>query len=236
MQVDDEFACMTDADLINETRRLESDKRNLDAKLKRMANENKQLDSRIKENTEKLKMSTQLPHMVANVAEILDVEDEDEEGKEGSGFAIKKTELQKKMKKALVVKTSGRGTYYLPVLGLLEPEDIKPNELVAVNKESFVVYEKLPPEYDSRVKAMEVDEKPAENYGDVGGLDKQLQELQEAVVLPMTHKEKFQKLGIRPPKGVLMFGPPGTGKTLMARACATETNATFMKLAGPELV
>lgn len=84
---------MTDADLINETRRLESEKRNLDAKLKRMANENKQLDLRIKENTEKLKMSTQLPHMVANVAEILDVEDEDEEGKEGSGFAIKKTEL-----------------------------------------------------------------------------------------------------------------------------------------------
>ena len=54
----DEFAGMTDADLINETRRMESDKRNLDAKLKRMANENKQLDLRIKENTEKLKMST----------------------------------------------------------------------------------------------------------------------------------------------------------------------------------
>lgn len=124
----------------------------------------------------------------------------------------------------------------MPVLGLVEPEDLKPNELVAVNKESFIVYEKLPPEYDSRVKAMEIDERPEENYGDVGGLDKQLQELQEAIVLPMTHKEKFQKLGIRPPKGVLMHGPPGTGKTLMARACAAETKATFLKLAGPELV
>lgn len=49
---------------------------------------------------------------------------------------------------------------------------MKPNELVAVNKESFIVYEKLPPEYDSRVKAMEIDERPEENYGDVGGLDK----------------------------------------------------------------
>jgi len=55
-------------------------------------------------------------------------------------------------------------------------------------------------------------------------------------VLPMTHKDRFQKLGIRPPKGVLLYGPPGTGKTLMARACAAQTNATFLKLAGPQLV
>jgi hypothetical protein len=55
-------------------------------------------------------------------------------------------------------------------------------------------------------------------------------------VLPMTHKDRFQKLGILPPKGVLLYGPPGTGKTLMARACAAQTNATFLKLAGPQLV
>ena len=55
-------------------------------------------------------------------------------------------------------------------------------------------------------------------------------------MLPMTHKERFQKLGVRPPKGVLLYGPPGTGKTLMARACAAQTNATFLKLAGPQLV
>ena len=65
---------------------------------------------------------------------------------------------------------------------------------------------------------------------------KQIQELVEAIVLPMTHKERFEKLGVRPPKGVLLYGPPGTGKTLMARACAAQTNATFLKLAGPQLV
>lgn len=64
----------------------------------------------------------------------------------------------------------------------------------------------------------------------------QIQELVEAIVLPMTHKERFQKLGVRPPKGVLLYGPPGTGKTLMARACAAQTNATYLKLAGPQLV
>lgn len=58
----------------------------------------------------------------------------------------------------------------------------------------------------------------------------------EAIVLPMTHKERFDSLGIKPPKGVLLYGPPGTGKTLMARACAAQTNATYLKLAGPQLV
>merc|ERR1711990_15686 len=86
------------------------------------------------------------------------------------------------------------------------------------------------------VKAMEVDEKPTEEDSDVGGLDKQIEELIEAIVLPMTHKEKFKSLGIKPPKGVLMYGPPGTGKTLLARACAAQTDACFLKLAGPSLV
>ena len=60
---------------------------------------------------------------------------------------------------------------------------------------------------------MEVDEKPTEDYSDIGGLDKQIRELVEAIVLPMTHKKHFENLGIRPPKGVLLYGPPGTGKT-----------------------
>lgn len=105
-----------------------------------------------------------------------------------------------------------------------------------VNKDSYLVLEKLPVEYDSRVKAMEVDERPTEQYGDIGGLDKQIQELIEAVVLPMTHKDRFLSLGIQPPKGVLLYGPPGTGKTLLARACAAQTKSAFLKLAGPQLV
>jgi 26S proteasome regulatory subunit T5 len=83
---------------------------------------------------------------------------------------------------------------------------------------------------------MEVDERPTEDYTDIGGLDKQIQELIEAVVLPMTHGDKFETIGIRAPKGVLLYGPPGTGKTLLARACAKNTEAVFLKLAGPQLV
>ncbi|CAL7946803.1 unnamed protein product [Xylocopa violacea] len=109
-------------------------------------------------------------------------------------------------------------------------------DLDAQRKDSYLVLETLPAEYDARVKAMEVDERPTEQYSDIGGLDKQIQELIEAVVLPMTHKEKFENLGIQPPKGVLLYGPPGTGKTLLARACAAQTKSTFLKLAGPQLV
>lgn len=112
--------------------------------------------------------------------------------------------------KCAVIKTSTRQTYFLPVIGLVDPEEMKPADLVGVNKDSYLILEKLPAEYDSRVKAMEVDARPTEEYNDIGGLDKQIQELIEAVVLPMTHKEKFENIGIHPPKGVLLYGPPGT--------------------------
>ncbi|KAL4689622.1 hypothetical protein H8959_012413 [Pygathrix nigripes] len=90
----------------------------------------------------------------------------------------------------------------------------------------------LPTEYDSRVKAMEVDERPMEQYSDNGGLDKQIQELVVAIFLSMNHNEKFENLGIQP----LMYGPPGMGKTLLAWACRAQTKTTFLKLAGPQLV
>lgn len=138
--------------------------------------------------------------------------------------------------KSAVIKTSTRQTIFLPIPGLVDSATLIPNDLIGTNKDSYLILEKLPAEYDSRVKAMEVDEKPTEEYSDIGGLDKQIQELVEAVVLPMTHKEKFDAIGIMPPKGVLLHGPPGTGKTLLARACAKQTDAIFLKLAAPQLV
>lgn len=83
---------------------------------------------------------------------------------------------------------------------------------------------------------MEVDERPKEKFSDVGGLEKQIQEMTEVVIWPLKMKDLFKKLGVIPPKGVLMYGPPGTGKTLMARAVAAQTKSTFLKLAGPQLV
>merc|ERR1719453_628282 len=187
---------------------------------------------RIKENNDKIKLNKQLPYLVANVIELLDMDAEDEPEEDGANIDL---DAHRKGK-CCVLKTSTRQTIFLPVPGLVEPEKLKPADLVGVNKDSYLILEALPSEFDSRVKAMEVDEKPTEDYSDIGGLDKQIQELVEAVVLPMTHKERFAKIGIKPPKGVLLYGPPGTGKTLIARACAAQTNACFLKLAGPQLV
>lgn len=68
-------------------------------------------------------------------------------------------------------------TIFLPVIGLVPAEDMKPGDLVGVNKDSYLILDMLPAEYDSRVKAMEVDEKPEEQYTDIGGLDKQIEEV-----------------------------------------------------------
>lgn len=138
--------------------------------------------------------------------------------------------------KCAVIKTSTRQTIFLPIIGLVDSESLRPGDLIGVNKDSYLVLDKLPAEYDSRVKAMEVDERPTETYSDIGGLDKQVEELVEAIVLPMQQEDRFKNLGIKPPKGALMYGPPGTGKTLLARACAAQTKACYLKLAGPSLV
>lgn len=164
------------------------------------------------------------------ITQILDVDPEGEE--DGAN-----QDLDSMRKgKCAVIKTSTRQTVFLPLIGLVPPEELQPGDLVGVNKDSYLVLDKLPAEFDSRVKAMEVDERPTETYTDIGGLEKQIEELVEAIVLPMEHADRFKTLGIKPPKGCLMYGPPGTGKTLLARACAAQTNACYLKLAGPSLV
>ena len=119
--------------------------------------------------------------------------------------------------------------------GMLYGQEIHPGDFVGINKGTCMLYQLLPTEYDKRVKAMLLEEKPTDDYTDIGGLDKQIQELQEAVVLPLTRPELFTELGIRAPKGILLYGPPGTGKTLLARACAKQTDAAFIKLSATVL-
>lgn len=89
---------------------------------------------------------------------------------------------------------------------------------------------------DPSLRAMKVEKAPLESYADIGGLDTQIQEIKEAVELPLTHPQIYEEMGIRPPKGVILYGPPGTGKTLLAKAVASETSATFLRMVGSELI
>lgn len=227
---------MSNAELRQRTTMIENEIRMMKSDLQRIRHESQGQQERIKENIEKVKVNKQLPYLVGNVVEILEPEAEDgmeSEDEEDGGAAD--ADANRKTRSA-VIRTSTRQTIYLPIPGLVDVDKLKPSDLIGTNKDSYLILETLPSEYDSRVKAMEVDEKPTEEYSDIGGCDKQIQELVEAVVMPMTHKDMFDTIGIRPPKGVLLHGPPGTGKTLLARACANQTNAIFLKLAGPQLV
>ncbi len=96
--------------------------------------------------------------------------------------------------------------------------------------------------YVTEETRLEVKEKPEERragcvtYEDIGGLKKEIELIREMVELPLKHPEVFQRLGIEPPKGVLLYGPPGTGKTLLAKAVACESDAYFISINGPEIV
>ena len=235
--IDQEILSLSTQELQTRTKLLDNEIRIFRSELQRLSHENNVMLEKIRDNKEKIKNNKQLPYLVANVVEIMDMDevegkDDNESNTQGGNVNLDNAAQGK----AAVVKTSSRQTVFLPMVGLVEPDKLKPNDLVGVNKDSYLILDTLPSEFDSRVKAMEVDEKPTETYSDVGGLDKQIEELVEAIVLPMQRADKFKDLGIRAPKGALMYGPPGTGKTLLARACAAQTNATFLKLAAPQLV
>ncbi|KAJ8603729.1 hypothetical protein CTAYLR_000236 [Chrysophaeum taylorii] len=231
-ELDPEIMSMSSDEIRQRTRMIENDVRIMKSEIQRIRHESDSQKEKIKENQDKIKLNKQLPYLVGNVVEVLQLEGEEEEEEDGMAQDVD----AQRTGKSVVIRTSTRQTIYLPVPGLVDAGELTPGDLVGTNKDSYLILEKLPAEYDSRVKAMEVDEKPSEEYSDIGGCDKQITELVEAVVLPMTHKEMFDAIGIRPPKGVLLFGPPGTGKTLLARACAKQTDAIFLKLAGPQLV
>ncbi|PWW73724.1 26S proteasome subunit P45 [Tuber magnatum] len=231
-EIDPEVLNGSTTDIIYRKRLLENDLRVMRQEFQRLTHEKSSTKEKIKDNLDKIENNRQLPYLVGNVVELLDMDPTAEAAEDGANVDLDATRAGK----SAVIKTSTRQTIFLPLIGLVDPEKLSPGDLIGVNKDSYLVLDTLPAEYDSRVKAMEVDEKPTETYGDIGGLDKQIGELVEAVVMPMEEAERFKKIGIKPPKGALMYGPPGTGKTLLARACAAQSKATFLKIAGPQLV
>ena len=146
---------------------------------------------------------------------------------------------------ALVVDVFDNGEIYLRQMGnnqeyvTILADDLRPHVYpgckVAVNNALSVV-KVLEETYDSRVRVMELDESPEVTFEYVGGLSGEIEEIREAVEYPLTMPEVFERIGVEPPKGILLHGPPGTGKTLLAKAVAHNAKATFIRMSGSELV
>ena len=136
----------------------------------------------------------------------------------------------------MTVKSSTGPSFLVNYSKFLDEKLLVPGSRVALNQQTFGIVEVLPSEKDANVSGMEIETKPDITYEQIGGLEEQIREVKETVELPLTEPELFERVGIEPPKGILLYGPPGTGKTLLAKAVANETNATFIKIVASEFV
>jgi proteasome regulatory subunit len=199
--------------LITYTRHLEKRLRNLETEKQLLDAERMRLEQELNGLRNEIDRLREPPLVSATIIDLLD-----ENGK-------------------VIVKSSTGPSFVVNASRKVKNEKLTPGMRVALNQRTFAIMEILPLKLDPFVKGMEViDSIPDLSYEDIGGLANQLQEVRETVELPLKRPDLFEKVGIEPPKGVLLYGPPGTGKTLVAKAIAHETEATFIRIIGSELV
>ena len=162
---------------------------------------------RLDENVNLLKMP---PHIIGHLQDVLDHE-------------------------RAIVRSSNGTVFQVSLNQRLDPDKLKPGTRVALNQDSLSVIEVLHEAWDPMVSGAEMVDKPDITYAEVAGLSEQVESVREAIELPLVKPELFEKVGIVPPKGVLLVGPPGCGKTLLAKAVANHTDATFIRMVGSEL-
>ena len=134
-----------------------------------------------------------------------------------------------------IVRSSNGTVFQVALNQRLSSTVLKPGVRVALNQDTLAVIEVLHDAWDPMVSGAEMIEKPTINYDSVAGLEEQKLSVREAIELPLNKPELFAKVGIEPPKGILLVGPPGCGKTLLAKAVANHTDATFIRMVGSEL-
>jgi len=135
-----------------------------------------------------------------------------------------------------IVKASSGPRYVVGCRNKLDKDALKPGTRVALDMTTLTIMRQLPREVDPTVYHMKSDGEKDVSFAEVGGLNEQVRELRETIELPLTNPELFNRVGIKPPKGVLLYGPPGTGKTLLAKALASNINATFLKVVASAIV
>ncbi|CAJ0649134.1 16158_t:CDS:10 [Entrophospora sp. SA101] len=135
-----------------------------------------------------------------------------------------------------IVSSSTGPEYYVNILSFVDKDSLEPGCSILLHHRAMSVVGVLQDDTDPMVSVMKLEKAPTESYADIGGLEQQIQEIKESVELPLTHPELYEEMGIKPPKGVILYGVPGTGKTLLAKAVANQTSATFLRVVGSELI
>jgi len=135
-----------------------------------------------------------------------------------------------------IVKASSGPRYVVGCRSAINKSLLKMGDRVSLDYTTLTIMRRLPREVDPMVFKM-LDEDPGKvSYKSIGGLNEQIREIRESIELPLTNPELFHRVGIKPPKGVLLYGPPGTGKTLLARAMANQMDCKFMKVVSSAIV
>eukprot|EP01103_Thecamoeba_quadrilineata_P019826 TRINITY_DN8217_c0_g1_i1.p1 TRINITY_DN8217_c0_g1~~TRINITY_DN8217_c0_g1_i1.p1 ORF type:complete len:391 (+),score=87.99 TRINITY_DN8217_c0_g1_i1:79-1251(+) len=135
-----------------------------------------------------------------------------------------------------IVKASSGPRYVVGCRNKVDKAKLAAGTRVALDMTTYTIMRALPREVDPVVFNMLTEDPGDVSYGEIGGLNEQIRELREVIELPLTNPELFIRVGIKPPKGVLLYGPPGTGKTLLARAVASNINASFLKVVSSAIV
>jgi 26S proteasome regulatory subunit T4 len=135
-----------------------------------------------------------------------------------------------------IVKASSGPRYVVGCRRGIVKERLKASSRVSLDMTTLTIMRHLPREVDPSVYHMLHEDPGQVSYNDIGGLSEQIRELRETIELPLTNPQLFDRVGIKPPKGVLLYGPPGTGKTLLARAMARSMDVSFMKIVASAIV
>jgi len=136
--------------------------------------------------------------------------------------------------KNAIIRLPNGNKFYVDISS--ECEKLKPGDMVLADQKNLIVLKKVSTTRKFDIENYVIVEKPKTSWNNIGGLSLQTREIKEVVELPLLKPELFKKVGITPPKGILLYGQPGTGKTLLAKAVASSSKSTFIQVVGSELV
>ena len=136
----------------------------------------------------------------------------------------------------IIVKLQQGSRYVVNAKKAIDPSILKVGTRVTLDFSTLTIFNVLPRQVEPAIYKMMTEDPGEVPYTSIGGLTNQIRDLRETIELPLTNPELFKRIGIKPPKGVLLYGPPGTGKTLLARAMASNIEAKFMKVVASSLV